>query len=450
MNLRRAVSSFLALPLIFLATLLAWLIIEQAAPVPQPAPTPTLPAEEIRHPEIVSATSSAESMLTPPVSATSTEETKPPNLRPSAVGTLPVMSVADIGAIGAIAWHPGAKTLFMAVYEPDGGRAIWKLPPGGVPVKVLQADPGAANITVTIDDAGAVYAEWDSPPEILRSDDEGANWVQVLGGVGTFWQIATGVGDVRYGTLHEDNQALLYRSLDGGYSWSAWMDFQKILPRDAVQYDPADPRFRLRHLHGVIVEKNAILVGTGDVARYTMASTDNGATWKQVWDEGFTASTATSEGDAVLLAPDQLHSHGIVKLDLTTLTPREVWNPIPYGWAGFCYSMLDVGGFYYAGLHTEPNSVDSLKPKYGVIVSPDGELWYPLLTLGPVSQTADSSLWLAKGDGVVYVSISGTLYTLPPIDASWFRNKTPFPKPANEIIPNTSSATDSAEKQTTP
>jgi len=439
MNLRRVISPFLALPLILLATLLAWLIIEQATPAPEPPPPPVMPAEEIRHPEILSATSSAETTLTPPPEAATTTEIIPPpakpSIRPSAAGTLPVEATSNLGSIGTIAWHSGAKTLFMAVYEPNNGRAIWKLPPDGVPVKVLQADPGTADITVTIDDTGAVYAEWDSPPEIVRSDDEGATWTQVLGGVGTFWQIATGPGDVRYGTLHEDNQALLYRSLDGGLSWSAWMDFQKILPQDATRYDPFDHHFRLRHLHGVIIQKNTLLVGTGDVARYTMASTDTGQTWRQVWDEGFTASTATSEGDAVLLAPDQLNSHGIVKLDLATLTPREVWNPIPYGWAGFCYSMLDVGGFYYAGMHTEPNSVSSLKPKYGVIVSPDGERWYPLLTLGPVSQDADSSLWLAKGDGDVYVSISGELYTLPPIDASWFRGKTPFPKPTTEVIP---------------
>ncbi len=351
------------------------------------------------------------------------------DLTGSKLGNQRVPGTDAIGDIHKIVFHDPTQSLFMTVIEPDGMRSVWRLNEQGKTERVFAANPYQGEIDIQVDSKGILYVQYDNPWRLYRSKDGLKTWTEVMKDVGMFWQIADdGKGNV-YGTMHEYNRAILYRSQDDGFTWEAWRDFQKIFPEYATRYDDTDTRYRLRHLHGLIVndKTGAIIVGTGDVARFAFRSDDDGATWKKIWDEGFTASVAMSGGNRYLLGPDQLHGHGIALYDVAADTVKEVWNPIPHNYAGYTYSMINVDGIYYAAFHTEANEVESVVPKSGLIASPDGIAWYPFLEWAPLSHHARTNLWLASAPSRVYASLNGLLYAFTPLDREWFRTRDPFP-----------------------
>jgi hypothetical protein len=351
------------------------------------------------------------------------------DLTGSKLGNQRVPGTDAIGDIQKIQFHDPTQSLFMTVIEKDGMRAVWRLDEQGKVERVFAANPYRGEIDIQIDRKGVLYVQYDNPWRLYRSKDGLKTWTEVAKDVGMFWQIADdGKGNV-YGAMHEYNRAVLYRSQDDGFTWEAWRDFQRIFPEYAVTYDPSDTRYKLRHLHGLIVndKTGAIIVGTGDVARFAFRSDDDGLTWRKIWDEGFTASVAMSGGNRYLLGPDQLHSHGIALYDVTRDTVKEVWNPIPHNYAGYTYSMINVDGIYYVAFHTEANEVTTVVPKSGVIVSPDGLRWYPFLEWSPLSNHARTNIWLTSAPSRVYASVNGLLYAFAPLDKTWFANRDPFP-----------------------
>ncbi len=350
------------------------------------------------------------------------------NLSGASLGRQRVPLPDTIGDVHQLYYDTSLLTLFMAVTEPDGQRSIWKLPENGKAERVFTASGGSGVIGIMADSQGVIYVQHDHPDRLYRSDDGLKTWRLVLRDYGTFWSIADdGKGNV-YGTTHDWNRAVLYRSPNDGYDWEPWIDFQQLFPQYAKTYRDGDDRFLLRHLHGVIYDthKGQIIVGTGDVARFAFMSPDEGKTWKKVWDEGFTASVAMSGGSRWLLGPDQLHGHGLAIYDAETQTTKEVWNPIPYNYAGYAYSLLNVNGIYYAAFHTEANEVDAVVPKFGVIASPDGQTWYPFLEWGPLGSHARTDVYLAAAPTYIYASLNGALYAFRPLEADWFKTQTPF------------------------
>jgi hypothetical protein len=345
------------------------------------------------------------------------------------LGRQRVPGLEAIGDIHKLYWYDPEQALFMAVTEKDGMRSVWRLAQTGKAERVFVADILPGEIRVDGDSRGRIYVQVDNPPRVYRSDDGLRSWRLVFKDYGLFWQIADDGNGTLYGALHSWNRPVLYRSADDGFTWEPWKDFSVIFPEYAVRYSQDDDRFKMRHLHGVIYDrtKSRLIVGTGDVARFALMSYDDGATWLKVWDEGFTASVRMSGGFRYLLGPDQLHGHGIGLYDLEADAVREVWNPIPHGYAGYVYSMLNVGGTYYAAIHTEANEVGEVVPKFGIIVSPDGETWYPFLEWGPLERHARTNVWLANSPSTVYASVNGTLYAFRPVDKAWFASHRPFP-----------------------
>ncbi|HSD12948.1 MAG TPA: hypothetical protein VLC10_05300 [Patescibacteria group bacterium] len=404
------------------------------APVPAPAPAPSQPPAPVPPPV------NAPGQPVPSAGEERPkEETKivepmqyfpPPtaDLSGGKLGNQRVPGLEALGDIHQVYFHLPSYQLFMAVTEPDGLRSVWRVKEQGKPERVFAATAGEGEIAIFGDSHGDIYVEHDNPCRLYRSSDAMKTWHLVHKEPCMFWSIADdGKGNV-YGTLHDWNSAILFRSQDDGFTWEPWKDFQKLFPKDAVQYDPADGRFRLRHLHDVIYDpaSDRIIVGTGDVARYALESADDGATWKKIWDEGFTAHTVMSGGERYLLAPDQLHNHGIALYDVRQGTVKEVWNPRPYNYAGYSYSIVNVDGIYYAAFHTEANEVNEVVPKFGIIVSPDGEKWYRFLEWGPLDRHARTDIWLAPAPGRVYASVNGALYAFRPLDKAWFEGKEPF------------------------
>lgn len=350
------------------------------------------------------------------------------NLTGSSLGRQRVPLPAAISDIHQIYYHTPSLTLFMSVTEPDGRRSIWKLPEDGKAERVISAGDQTGEISIFSDSKGVIYFQYDYPARLYRSADGLKTWQLVLKDYGSFWNITDdGAGNV-YGGTHDTNKAVLYRSPNDGFDWEPIVDFQQLFPQYAKTYAVGDSRFLLRHLHGVIYDQHTqqLIVGTGDVARFAFMSPDQGKTWQKVWDEGFTSAIPMSGGFRWLLGPDQLHGHGLAIYDASTKSTVAVWNPIPFNYAGYVYSLLNVDGIYYAAIHTEANEVSTVVPKFGIIASPDGYTWYPFLEYGPLTNHARSNVWLASAPTYVYASVNGALYAFRPLDQDWFKDKKSF------------------------
>lgn len=350
------------------------------------------------------------------------------NLTGSTLGRQRVPLPDVISDIHQIYYHTPTLTLFMSVTEPDGRRSIWKLPENGKAERVLSASDQAGEISIFGDSKGVIYFQYDHPARLYRSADGLKTWYLVLKDYGSFWNIADDGNGMVYGGTHDVNRAILYRSPNDGFDWEPWIDFQQLFPQYAVTYREGDSRYLLRHLHEVVYDrhKQQLIVGTGDVARFAFMSPDDGKTWQKVWDEGFTSAIPMAGGFRWLLGPDQLHGHGLAVYDAEQGVTHEVWNPIPYNYAGYVYSLLNVDGIYYAAIHTEANEVGEVVPKFGIIASPDGETWYPFLEYGPLTNHARTNIWLASAPSYVYASVNGALYAFRPLDQDWFKDKSPF------------------------
>ncbi|MBN1585626.1 hypothetical protein JW899_04645 [Candidatus Uhrbacteria bacterium] len=334
-----------------------------------------------------------------------------------------------IGDIYRIHYDRPWNVLLMAVVEPSGLRSVWRLDRDLKLTRVLVENGRSGEIFLGSDSLGRVYAGFADPGTLYRTEDLGQTWKRVAEGIdGAFWAIADDGHGTLWGSLHAYNRAILYRSVDDGFTWEEWKDFQEVFPEYAKTYRSGDDRFELRHLHAVAYWKGRLFVGVGDVARFTVVSDDGGETWTRVWDEGFTASSVLADGSGLLLGPDRLQSHGVALYDPVANRTTEVWNPIPHGYAGYTYSIILMDGVYYAAFHTEANEVSEFSGHSGIIVSPDGRKWYPFLTFEKLTSTARTDMFLATGEQWVhgYLSLNGALYRFEPPFGRWFEMHEPF------------------------
>lgn len=429
-NIASAVAAIIALVAL---ALYGWMSSRGPSPDDQRRPEPVISAPaayeqappEVLAPASVAKIESTEANVSAPVAYF-----PPPSidLTGAKLGNQVVPGTDTIGDVFNLYFDNPTQTLFMAVVEPDELRSIWRLNEDGKAERVFVADTKKGDITIDDDGRGNMYVQMNNPARVWRTSDGFKTWQLVLEGAGNFWSIASDGRKTVYGALHDYNRAVLYRSPDDGFSWEPWIDFQQVYPEYAKRYAEDDPRFMMRHLHGVIYSKNsdAILVGTGDVARFTLRSDDQGQTWRKVWDEGFTAAVPLGGGNRYLLCPDSLMKHPLVIYDVWNDTIQNVWNPRDFGYAGYCYSLINADGIYYAAFHTEANEVEAAVPKSGIIASPDGVNWYPFLEWSPLGNHARTNIWLAVAPERVYASVNGALYAFKPLDQAWFEDKVPF------------------------
>jgi hypothetical protein len=333
-----------------------------------------------------------------------------------------------IGDVFNLYFDQQSDNLFLATIEPDQTRSVWRLSTDLKLARVLHSNSQQGEIFLQADSRGVLYVGFANPGQLFRSGDLGETWELVNDQIdGAFWAMADDGQGTLWGALHAYNKAWLYRSIDWGKTWQVWKDFQALYPQYAAPYRMGDDRFSLRHLHSVAYYNDTLFVGVGDVARFTVASRDNGVTWEQIWSEGFTAHAPLKFGGGLLLGPDRLQTHGIARYDFITNQTMEVWSPIPYGYAGYAYSMLEMDGIYYAAFHTETNEVTEFSGKSGIIVSPDGYKWYPFLELNPLTNWARTDIFMAPGarvNGAIslngYITLNGALYKFEPPIGRWF------------------------------
>jgi hypothetical protein len=409
----------------------------------KPAAAPTTPLDVATPAEIAQIVAHEESVFPvlgpeqpegePAPEAPRTERYLPPpsmDLTGGKLGGQRVPGAEGIGDVYQLYFRNSDFALYMAVIEPDDLRSVWRLDQHGKLERVFAINRNPGEVRLYGTSGGVMYVQSDNPIGMVRTDDAFKSWHDVQGSFGMFWQMADDGKGTVWGTLHDYNRAILYRSPDNGFSWEPWVDFQKVFPEDAVTYADGDDRFRLRHLHGIIYndKTDELIVGTGDVARYALSSRDGGVTWKKIWHEGFTAWAPMSGGSRYLLGPDKLSGPGIAIYDAWAGTVRETWRPADHDYAGYTYSIVNVDGIYYAGFHTEANEVADRKPLFGIVVSPDGETWYPFLQWGPLGNHARTDIWLASSPGAAYASVNGALYAFRPLERSWFEGQLPFPQ----------------------
>lgn len=410
-----------------------------------PAVAPTDPTASLTPQEIAQIAAHEESTVgkepleeTAPAKKPAVQPTEPyvppssDGLTPGKLGTQRVPGTAGIGDVYQLYFDYPSFALFMAVIEPDGLRSVWRVDQHGKVERVFVANQQPGEIRIFGTSRGVLYVQYNNPSGMVRTSDGFKTWHDVQGNYGMFWQMADDGKDTVWATLHDYNTAILYKSPDKGFSWEPWIDFQELYPEFAVQYAQDDPRFKLRHLHSIIFNDKTqeLIVGTGDVARFTVSTRDDGKTWEKIWDEGFTAWAPMSGGSRYLLGPDKLSGPGLAIYDAWERTTKEVWRPADYGYAGYTYSIANVDGIYYAAFHTEANEVAEKTPLFGIIVSPDGETWYPFLQYGPLGNHARTDIWLVSSPGALYASINGALYAFRPLEPAWFEDKTPFAKDA--------------------
>lgn len=335
----------------------------------------------------------------------------------------------SIGDVHRLHYDRSWGVLLMAVVEPSGLRSIWRLDKDLKLTRVLSENGRPGEIFLEADSLGRVYAGFADPGTLYRSADLGQTWDLVADEIdGAFWTLADDGQGTVWGSLHAYNKAVLYRSTDDGLTWEAWQDFHEVFPEYATTYAEGDDRRSLRHLHAVDYRNGKLFVGVGDVTRFTVMSEDGGETWKQVWSEGFTASVPLADGSGLLLGPDRLQAHGVALYDFALGQTKEVWSPIPYDYAGYTYSLMQMDDIYYAAFHTETNEVDDFSGHSGIIVSPDGQTWYPFFTIEKLTNDARTDMFLATGEWYSYghVSINGALYRFEPPLGRWFDVHTPF------------------------
>lgn len=358
-----------------------------------------------------------------PESEESDEPLPPVVVRPkSSQGLSRIDFNPRIGDIYQIHHDYLTDTLFMATIEPDGLKSVWRLDRENNLERVLQGNRQPGETFLEADSKGVLYAGFSNPGEMYRSDDLGENWVRVIDEIdGAFWSMADDGSGTLWGALHAYNKALLYRSTNDGRSWSVFKDFHEVFPQYAAPYSANDDRYALRHLHEVAYYQGKLFVGVGDVTRFTVMSEDGGKTWQEVWSEGFTAHVPLADGSGVLLGPDRLQSHGIALYNFSTGITTEVWSPIPYGYSGYTYSMMQMNGVYYAAFHTEATEVEHFSGKSGIIVSPNGFDWYPFLEFDPLTNWARTDIYMAPGKFLEgYVTLNGALYKFEPPIGRWF------------------------------
>lgn len=316
---------------------------------------------------------------------------------------------SEIAKIDRIKYFSPNEQLLIVAEESDGNRALWGYDKERKFSRLIKIDHKYYDGFVHLDAKDNIYFETHTPHFLYRSEDGGQEWERVTSPKEVFWSMTDRGDGTLYGAAWSFNSPHIYKSQDQGRTWEIWKDFHQIFPDEAVQYDANDERFKIRHLHDIVYYNQNLLVGIGDVTRWTLLSKDEGETWEEIWHEGFTAHLLIPKEDKILLGSDIDGDYGVALYDFTTGETQQMWSPLPCGWSGYIYSMLKKNNKYYMAIHNE----NSNGLKYGIIMSADGKKWQPILELTPTKVHPNTSLYLAHGPGnAIYVSLNGELYLI--------------------------------------
>ena len=316
---------------------------------------------------------------------------------------------AELAKVDRLKYSRRYARLFLLAGQTDGQWAVWSFAAGQWQSRlaIKGSDYKTAQARLHLDSQDNLYVEVSQPHGFYRSADGGQTWQTIShGDDGLLWALADNGRGELYATAWSLNRPLLYKSADQGLTWQTWLDFNKFLPGEDKRSDQTYPYNNLRHLHDVAAYQDKILVGTGDLARWTLMSADHGRSWRKVWNEGFTAHTFVKDTGQIILGGDRADRYGLALYDFgAAADATSTWDQSQVGWSSYIYSLIFQDGRYYAGVHNENGN----RLKYGVLVSCDGRRWSPLLTYEPAADR-DTAVFLAESDlNGFFLSLNGAL-----------------------------------------
>lgn len=165
------------------------------------------------------------------------------------------------------------KTLFSG--GSDRITGVWSYTPKTGFENLLQIERKFHNGFLFASPNGDIYFSINNPKRTYRSTDQGKSWKKVNNVI--FWGMVFRNNKV-YGTFWSSNKPILFRSKDNGKNWNVWKNFSKIFPeqRETYDYNNSQNWSKLRHLHDIVALEDRIILGTGDMTRWTLETTDHG------------------------------------------------------------------------------------------------------------------------------------------------------------------------------
>ncbi len=313
--------------------------------------------------------------------------------------------------IDRILWHEKTDQLFFVGKINETSHGVFSKNKVGKITQHLKIDHEfwSGHLFSTKD--GVIYYSSNGPAKLWRSEDSGITWEIVLEDVDMFWDIVKIDDSTLLGTLWSENHPAIWRSDNRGKTWFEWKNLIDQFPEWNKTYDENSDRNLLRHLHSIDFSNRHLFVGTGDKARHTLLSKNNGDAWEKIWDEGYTASIV--EENAIYLGADggQL-GKGIARYDFDTKKITEIWMPKDEEWEiANIFSMLKKGGSYFAAVHIEDNNLGEER-EYGILFSEDGDDWKLIKKYS--SKNLFTRLYLADSwsNDFIFVSHEGGLEKL--------------------------------------
>lgn len=248
-------------------------------------------------------------------------------------------------------------------------NTVWRSTDSGLTFsKVL--DTGVAHTSgflIRVDSNDRIFVEiYDGANyDTYRSIDHGDNWTEVLSDTPHLWRLAEMQnGTLLMNTYHTGKDALIYKSNDGGASWTVWQNLTGLVTD---------------HIHFVRVNpySDDIWIGCGDQTGAPLGY-HNGTAWTWVYNttNDYTFTDAIFDENYVYLMPDRsahivyrLPHRGtwIDRVDVINLYD-DVYSP------GIPYSMMAAR--YADGMMVIPTDMETIH------ASIDGIRWFKVAQLG--------------------------------------------------------------------
>ncbi|HHW88503.1 MAG TPA: hypothetical protein GX400_20140 [Chloroflexi bacterium] len=268
--------------------------------------------------------------------------------------------------------------------------------PTANPVLSLAVAPGAPNQVL----AGVLNSP--QPAAIYRSIDGGVAWNNATPGLAaniSITSLAFDPRNARVAFAADGGGGLLFRSQDGGATWSEIPGFRALLSANSA----------VGVLYAV-VENNRTVLYAGTRFDGVFRTEDSGATWQQL-DGGLVGAARRIRSLALLGGALYAGTHdGLYRLPQGATT----WEPVPgFPVNDIVFSLLVEGDTLYAGTGAFLY-VSGADGSWTRVPNSPSTVYYALVSTGRLLVLAtENGLWVGRGDSWTLATVGGVGYTAP-------------------------------------